>query len=263
MFFGIPSSIINSKGREIKGLIGFIGSIKKINEQFNPYSILVIFDSETSKSNNKLIDDNYKEGRIDYTDVEENKNPFSQLPIIKKALDYLNIYNEEVNQNEADDYIASIINKYKNKYEFLILSTDTDFIQLIDDNTKILIQKSKNNIIYDKKMIIEKYNITPKQYIEFKSLVGDKCDNILGIKGIGPKTASNILKYKTISDFINNSNEEKLKNILIDNMAIINKNIKLITLNKHLNTKNILFNKISDKLTSKKINEIISDIGEK
>jgi DNA polymerase-1 len=263
MFFGIPSSIKNSKGKEIKGLIGFVGSIKKLNEYLKPYSIIVIFDSETSKDNNKLIDNNYKEGRTDYTDVEESINPFSQLPLIKKALDYLNIYNIEVESDEADDYIASIINNYKNNYQLYIVSSDTDFIQLIDDNTNILVQKGKQNIIYNKAMIKDKYNIYPSQYTLFKSLVGDKCDNVEGIKGIGPKTASKILEYGSIEKFINNSNEEKLVRYLIDNIDKINKNIKLITLNNRLKTDNILFNKISKDLINKKVNEIIIEIGEK
>ncbi len=88
MYYGIPNSIKNSKGKEIKGLVGFIGSLKRIINEFNPYSLIVIFDSETSKNNNLRIDSNYKKNRIDYTNISKEENPFSQLPLIKKALDY-------------------------------------------------------------------------------------------------------------------------------------------------------------------------------
>ena len=64
MFYGIPSSIKNSNGKEIKGLVGFIGGIKRITSELNPYSLVVVFDSQTSKNN-----------RIDYTDIPDNNNP--------------------------------------------------------------------------------------------------------------------------------------------------------------------------------------------
>lgn len=76
MFYGIPASIKSTKGKEIRGLIGFIGSLKKIAKEWNPYSLLVIFDSETSKNNNLKIDTSYKANRIDYTNIPEKKIPF-------------------------------------------------------------------------------------------------------------------------------------------------------------------------------------------
>jgi len=77
MFFGIPASIKNSKNKEIKGLVGFIGSLKKIVNEFNPYSLIVIFDSETSRDNNLEIDETYKSNRIDYSNMEDD--PFSLI----------------------------------------------------------------------------------------------------------------------------------------------------------------------------------------
>ena len=109
MFYGIPSSIKNTKGKEIRGLIGFIGSLKKIVNKFNPDSLVVIFDSETSRNNNLKIDKDYKSNRLDYTNIGEEENPFSQLSLIQKALDYLDITYIEVENDEADDYIASIV----------------------------------------------------------------------------------------------------------------------------------------------------------
>ncbi len=64
MFYGIPASIKNSKGREIKGLVGFIGSLKKIVSKFEPYSVFVIFDSETSRKTNLEINTDYKANKL-------------------------------------------------------------------------------------------------------------------------------------------------------------------------------------------------------
>lgn len=195
MFYGIPSSIKNSKGKEIRGLIGFLGSLKKIVDKFNPYSLVVIFDSETSRNNNSKIDINYKANRKNYNIVSEEENPFSQLPLIKKALDLLNICYLEVDNNEADDYIASLIaNDKSNANEYIIVSNDTDFIQLIDENVFLYVLRGKNSVLYDRQQIIDKYQVPPEKYILYKSLIGDKSDNIDGIHGIGKVTAAAILK---------------------------------------------------------------------
>ncbi len=129
------------------------------------------------------------------------------MPTIKKALDYLEIPNIEVINNEADDYIASLTNN--DLYEYIIVSTDTDFIQLINNNISLYIPRGKKSIILNKEKVYEKYNIYPNQYILYKSLIGDKSDNIKGIKGIGKITAINILKYKSINSFINSNKFNK------------------------------------------------------
>ena len=261
MFYGIPNSIKNSKGLEIKGLIGFIGSIKKLATEFNPFSIIVIFDSETSRFNNEQIEETYKANRKDYTNVEESDNPFSQLPLIKKALEHLNISNLEVVDNEADDYIASIIKSKKRFYNFIIVSTDTDFFQLIDKNVFVYAQRGKKSVLYDKQLIKEKYGIFPSQYVVFKSLIGDRCDNISGVNGIGKVTASQILSYETIERFIEKNNNQRLINLLKDNIEIINKNQKLILLNDKIDASNTGFKLLSEKVYLKKVREIIEEIG--
>lgn len=141
MFYGIPSSIKNSKGKEIRGLIGFIGSLKKIIDKFQPLSLIVIFDSETSRTSNLKIDNHYKGNREDYTNVIEENNPFTQLPLIKKALDFLNIFYMEIENYEADDCIASIVSNEAWEYQYVIVSTDSDFLQLVNRFTHLYVPK--------------------------------------------------------------------------------------------------------------------------
>lgn len=262
MFYGIPSAIKNSNGKEIKGLVGFIGSLKKIINEFNPYSLVIIFDSETSRNNNLEVDKNYKSNRLDYTDVVEEENPFSQLPLIKKALDYLNISNLEIQDNEADDYIASIIENNKDNYQFIIVSTDSDFLQLVDKNTFLYVPRGKNSILYDAEEVIKKYNVSPDKYILFKSLVGDKCDNIRGVHGIGSVSAAKILKYDSIDDYILNNCNIKVSKLLVDNKDKITKNIKLISMNRNIDTSEVIFEKLSREIIEYKTYDIIEKIGE-
>lgn len=264
MFYGIPSSIKNSKGKEIKGLVGFIGSLKKLVNEFNPHSLIVVFDSETSRNNNLEVDEFYKSNRTDYTDVIEEENPFSQLPLIMKALDYLNISYLEVQNNEADDYIASIIENNKNNpYQYIIVSTDSDFIQLVNENTFLYIPRGKNSILYNEEQVLKRYNISPDKYITFKALVGDKSDNISGIKGIGNIIASKILQYNSIENYILNNPNQKISKLLTDNKDKIEKNIKLISMNKSIDTSEMFFNKLSDKIINNKTYEIIEKIEER
>lgn len=256
MFYGIPSSIKNKDGKEIKGLVGFIGSLKKLVSEFAPYSLYVIFDSETSKVTNLSYDTNYKANRKDFTNIPTEENPFTQLPYIKEALTYLEIPFFEVQNNETDDYIASIIKKKKQKdIEFIIVSTDTDFFQLLDENTYLYVPRGKKSILYDIKIFKEKFNILPNDYILYKSLVGDKTDNIGGIKGNGKVTATKIVH--ALKEEI--KLETKLKETLEMNKEKIIRNIHLITLNSNLDVKNITFSKLNSKLSNQKTYEIINN----
>lgn len=262
MYYGIPAPIRNSKGKDIRGLIGFIGSLKKIVEEFKPYSLIVIFDSETSKSTNLNIDSNYKANRINYNLVHEDENPFSQLGMIKNALTYLNIEHLEVLNNETDDYIASIVSNKKD-YEYIIVSTDSDFIQLVNKNTYLYVPRGKKSILYDEEKVYERYQVSPSKYILYKSLVGDASDNIKGIKGIGPITASKVLAFNSIEEYILNNPDSRFSKILIDQKEIIKRNIKLISMNHLLDVNDINFNKLSKELINHKTYEIIDKIGER
>lgn len=263
MFYGIPAPIRNSKGKDIRGLIGFIGSLKKLVDEFKPYSLYVIFDSETSKNSNLVIDPEYKTNRIDYSNIPEEENPFSQLPLIKKALKYLNIAYLEIENNETDDFIASIVSKSTNEYQYIIVSTDSDFIQLVDDNVLLYVPRGKKSILYNEEEVIKKYNIAPEKYVIFKSLVGDKADNIKGVKGIGNITAAKILKYNSIQEFIENNPASRFSNMLLSSKELIIKNQKVIELNKFINTSKIIFDELSNIIYISKTYEIIENIGER
>lgn len=263
MFYGIPSQIKNSKGNDIRGLIGFVGSLKKIIERFKPYSVFVVFDSQTSTGSNLKIDGNYKANRIDYSNVPLENNPFSQLPLIKKALDYLNIAYLEVENYEADDYIASLIAQDKNKrFLWIIVSTDSDFLQLICDNVFLFVPRGKKSILYNEKVVVEKYEIIPEKYVEYKALVGDKSDNIKGVPGIGKITASKILQCENIDAYIAIHND-RLTNILLNYKDLIIKNVKLISLNKNIDISKVFFSEIPQVVTDYKTYEIVEAIGER
>ncbi len=138
-----------------------------------------------------LIYENYKSNRLDLTTVPEKENPFSQLAGIKRALEKLDIKYLEEPGHEADDMIASIA--INTEGEITIVSTDTDFLQLVNNRIKVFMYHGKNSTLFDETMVQEKYGIHPSRFLEYKVLIGDKSDNISGVKGIGPKTAVKVI----------------------------------------------------------------------
>jgi DNA polymerase-1 len=235
MFYGIPGSIKTSKGAEIKAVVGFISGVIKYMNKFSPDNVMIVFDSETSILSKTSEYEDYKSNRINYLDVPESENPFVQLPYIFQALNYLEIPYKEVKEFEADDYIASLCEWYKKQYEIIIVSTDQDFFQLINDSIQVFNPNGKEGTVFDSTKVFEKLGVYPSQIIEYKALLGDKSDNITGIRGVGPKTAQRILGMGTISELLNNGLiDEKTNRLLKDNEAVINRNLKLITMKKDI-----------------------------
>lgn len=186
---GIPE-ILLPDGRPVHGVLGFISVVTKLIMKTEPTHVLVVFDPEEKPSRAALYPA-YKQDRPGYEGKPPRENPFSQLPDIKKALDYLHIKYVEQPGYEADDMIASCA--YQVPCEVVIASSDTDFIPLICEKTTMLRYHWKNSILFTETVVFEKYGIAPTSFLAYKSLIGDKSDNISGIKGIGPKNAIKVL----------------------------------------------------------------------
>ena len=188
-FYGLPERLLPD-GKPIQGVIGFLGIMIKIIKKVEPTHILVVFDPEETPAR-ALSYENYKGNRKNFNNVPEKENPFSQLADIKTALENLGIKYLEQSGYEADDMIASMA--YRAKCEVIIVSTDTDFLQMVDGRIKVFRYHGKKSIVFNEATVQEKYGIHPSRFIEYKALVGDKTDNIKGIKGIGPKTAVRVI----------------------------------------------------------------------
>lgn len=193
MFYGMPARIVNRQGKAIQGTIGFVGALLKIVRSLEPTHLAVVFDGEGENVRCEM-DEAYKSNRTDYSELPEEEVPFSQLPDIYDALDYLQICHSETKNCEADDWIAGYALKYGHEHEMVVVSQDSDFFQLISKTVRVLRYRGKNSVLCDSDYLQEKYGISPKQYADFKSLTGDTADNIKGADKIGPKTAAQLLK---------------------------------------------------------------------
>lgn len=233
MFFGMPSRITNSEGKAIQGTLGFVGALLKIIRKTKPTHIVVLFDGE-HENERSALDSDYKANRVDYSETPEDETPFSQLPDVYSALDYLGIKHTETITCETDDLIAGYALTYGQENKIIISSFDSDFFQLITDKVSVLRYRGDNTVICTSEYIKEKFNITPEQYADFKSLTGDASDNIKGADKIGPKTAALLLgEFGSLENILANTGGIKkpsIKESIIRNAEKLRTNYKIIKL---------------------------------
>ena len=234
MFYGMPSRIVNAQGKAIQGVIGFVGALIRIIKQTAPTHLVVLFDGEHENPRTELLPE-YKNNRIDYSKVEEEDNPFSQLEDVYRALDNMKVVHCETTGVETDDVIASYAFRYGKIMRLVISSWDSDFFQLITDKVSVLRYRGKCTTICDVEYLKNKFQIVPEQYADFKSLVGDSADNIKGAEKIGPKTASDLLqKYGSLENVLVHAEEigrKAVRESIIKNTQRLRVNYEIIRLN--------------------------------
>ena len=235
MFFGMPSRIYNEQGIGIWGVLGFVGALLKIVRQTNPTHLTVLFDGD-NENKRTLINSDYKANRIDYSQTRDEENPYSQLTYIYQALQYLGITYAETTNCEVDDWISSYTSLYGNDNEIVVSSFDSDFFQLISDNVSILRYRGDKSILCTPEYLREKYGIEPYQYADFKSLTGDKADNIVGADKVGAKTASVLLQeFGSLDNIIRNAEtirKQSVRESVTKNSEHLLRNFELIKLDR-------------------------------
>lgn len=244
MFFGMPSRIINAEGKAIQGILGFVGALLKIIRKIQPTHVAVLFDGETHNPR-KELDGEYKANREDYSTVPEEENPFSQLPDIYDALDFLEICHAETVDCEADDWMAGYVKRYAALEEdeaekaqegcrMVISSFDSDYFQLISEKVTVFRYRGENSVFCDREYLWDKFGIEPNRYADFKSLTGDMADNIRGADRVGPKTAAQLVnEFGSLEKIISGAGEIKKPSIresIQKNAERLRKNYQLICL---------------------------------
>jgi 5'-3' exonuclease len=263
MFFGMPARIVNEQGKAIQGTLGFVGALLKIIRRIEPTHIVILFDGE--HENERLtLDSDYKANRVDYSEIPEEKTPFSQLLDIYAALDYLGIKHTETITCETDDLIAGYAFTYGQENEIVISSFDSDFFQLITDKVSVLRYRGDKTAICTPEYIKDKFSITPFQYADFKSLTGDTSDNIKGADKVGPKTAALLLnEFGFLENIISNADGIKkpsIKQSIIRNAEKIRTNYKIIKLD---NSAQLPFalSELAYKFNGITTNEVLKGVG--
>lgn len=233
MFYGMPSRIVNQQGKAIQGTLGFVGALLKVIHRFDPAWLAVLFDGEHENARAGLNPD-YKSNRIDYSEVPEEENPFSQLGDVYAALDYMKIVHTETTDCETDDLIAAYAFAYGRGVDIVISSFDSDFFQLLTDRVSVFRYRGKDSVLWTPDTLREKLGIEPAQYADFKSLTGDTADNVKGAEGIGPKTAASLLnQFGSLENLLVHADEIKKPSIresVIRNTQRLRTNYEIIRL---------------------------------
>ena len=169
-------------------IYGFLNILDRMEKEEQPEAICVAFDLK-GPTFRHLQYDGYKATR--HGMPEELA---AQMPIMKDVLRAMNIPIYTCEGWEADDIIGTVGRICgEEDWECVIVTGDRDSLQLIDDHVTVMLETTKGNIRFDKAKFIEEYGFEPKKLIDLKALMGDSSDNIPGVKGIGEKTAKNLL----------------------------------------------------------------------
>lgn len=204
----------NSKGFPTNALYGFINMMHKIIEEEAPSYIMVAFDKGKTFRHDKY--EEYKAGRSEMPDELR-----LQFPKAKEVLDALGIKYFEIENYEADDIIGTLSLEVEKRDDFVatIISSDKDLLQLVSDKVVMKLLKQSGHIMMTKEEFINTYQVPPIRMIDLKALMGDSSDRIPGVKGIGEKTAINLLsKFQSLDNLYNHIDEvtgktkEKLEN---------------------------------------------------
>ena len=185
---------LNEDGDHIGGLVGFLKSLGATIRMVNPTRVIVVFDGKGGSLRRKKLYPNYKEQRamksrlnrvVGFEDiVDESQSMKWQISRVYQYLQQLPISTIMIDHIEADDVIAYLSSYFQEKV--YILSNDRDFLQLVSDKVNVYVPTKKK--MYNPQNLLEEYGIWSENFAIYKAMLGDKSDNIQGIKGMGDKT---------------------------------------------------------------------------
>ena len=247
-FASVP--LTNDNGEHVGGIYGSLNALQSYIKRFEPSECVIAWEGAQSGERRRKKLREYKEGRkmvgmrrgVTTSDIDEKEAFARQLDLLKNSLDFLPMKQVAVKYLEADDAIAYLAKKVIDK-KSIIITTDRDYLQLVDENISVFRPvKTKENPtgeMIDLEWMHKKENIHPPNYALLKAIVGDKSDNIQGVKGVGEKTVKRQIhllwddkKGYDIDDlfeWLKGRSESKYQKY-IDNEELIRLNYKIVQL---------------------------------
>ena len=230
VFSAIPTT--NDDGVHIGGIVGFLRSIGYTINMVRPTRTIIVFDGKGGSNRRRKIFPEYKMGRKmshrlnranDFlTREDEQKMMIHQLNRVVEYLECLPLTIINMDNIEADDVIG-YCSKHVFKDKVTIMSTDKDFLQLVDERIQVYSPTKKK--MYDEERIKEEFGISPKNFLLYRVLDGDKSDGIPGVHGVGLKTLlknfpwlSEDVKY-TINDLLKSASKKRKQVKLCENIC--------------------------------------------
>ena len=226
--YHVMPPLTNPEGVPVGAVYGFVNMLTKVLNDHQPDYMAVVFDAGSKTFRNEI-----------YSDYKANRPPppedlIPQFDLIRDASQALGLKTLEKIGFEADDIIATLAQKGKNEgLEVVIISSDKDLMQLIGEGV-VMFDAMKSKIIADKE-VEEKFGVPPNKVLDVLSLMGDSSDNVPGVPGIGPKTASDLInEYNNLDELLERAGEikqNKRRESLIEFAEQARLSRELITLN--------------------------------
>ena len=242
--------LTNDNGEHVGGVYGTLNSLQSQIKKHNPDIVSVVWEGKGSSERRRRTLKEYKEGRkfiglnrhFEYSQEDESESFARQLQLLKECLDLLPVYQPAVQYLEADDQIAYSCRTFFKDEAKVIVSTDRDFFQLVDNNTSVYRPvKTKENPkgeMIDMSYMVDKEDVFPPNYALLKAIVGDKSDNINGISGVGEKSVkrdfpllstNEDMDVDSVLDYARNQKNKKYQKY-IDNEDLLRRNYKIVQL---------------------------------
>ena len=206
-----------STGEPIGAVYGFMNSFLRIISDFQPTHCAIAFDRREPTFRHELFDQ-YKANR-----PPTPEDLPAQVDLVKEMMRAFEVPIFDAKGFEADDVLGTLSHQSDNSdMDSVIVTVDTDTLQLVSNKTRVYISTAFNRKIYDIEEVCKRYDgLTPEIVPDIKGLQGDTSDNIPGVPGVGIKTALKLLKqYATIDgvyENIDNVVPERIRNLLIEN----------------------------------------------
>ena len=191
---------LNDNGVPVGGLTGFLRSLAYAIREVNPTRVIVVYDGQGGSQRRRKIHPDYKSNRKPgkritrwdaFKDAREEKDAMKiQFSRLIEYLDVLPVNVISIDRIEADDTIAYIAHTLLDE-DVTILSADQDFLQLV--NERITVWSPTKKKFYTPRMVMDDYGVPAHNFLMYKVLMGDKSDNIEGVKGLGPKKLPKIV----------------------------------------------------------------------
>ncbi|MBN1618524.1 DNA polymerase I [Candidatus Dojkabacteria bacterium] len=218
-FHAFPQSLVTSTGTQVNAVYGFTSMLLKVLNELSPKYIVCAFDRKEQTFRHAEFSD-YKAHR-----KPTDESLIQQFPLVKQVLSGFNIPFIEEAGYEADDILGTLAKwvsngKWQNEgLRFIILTGDKDLLQCVNENVQVLLPHGSFKMLklYDDNAVNERFGFGPDFVTDYKGLVGDPSDNIPGVKGIGDKTATDMInKFGHLEDIYKNLDKlsPKAKNLL-------------------------------------------------
>ena len=248
VFSAVPA--LNDDGLHIGGVTGFLRSVAAVIRKIKPTRCVIVFDGKGGSVRRKAMFPEYKANRATKTAFnryqefatlqDESESMKKQFGRMVQYLNCLPITTLSIDNVEADDIMAYIANEIytKDENKVTICSTDRDFLQLV--NNRITVWSPIKKKMYTPSVMQEEFGFSPKNYLLYRSFIGDKSDNIPGLKGVGPKsllkhfpmfTEDRVLTIRELVEHANNVDKKyKVHALVSENEELLDLNYKLMQL---------------------------------